>query len=663
MTRKSLAVVATSALAFAGLTAAPAQAASVSTVLADGSTYVGLMGEEFNLTVSFSQDIANFNNAKILIGNADGLVFDVDATDINGAGDDVNAAVLAADATKVVAVGAADGRSFNVSLGTPMPGEAGAVTVQAIIDNDGDDEASAGDILGPVRTVTFLDPADVTFGGTYADIAIGDDSFELTVTVSDNVNVTQIDPTHFAATFTDSAGGDIGNNETVALDGDDMVFTVEIDADADPLANADGAGAADQDAVTATGLDFVTVITYDDTVADAVTSGQLLYSVAAAEVDGETDDTQPTANLRANGGNWEARGGYAGTHTLVITFDDAGTAVEGVAVDVTVAENIDADSVVYANGNKLEDGDDDLEYSLTTDADGQIAITVRGTATDTDVVTVTWAAQGVTDSATLTWADAEVDSVVLTDYEQGVANAAAGDNVTVKTVLVDDFGVPAAGNYRVAFTGGDSDVFVTTTNGYATATVEVADPVANIVATAQKKAAADGNYYALNNGALAADEQEADAETVTLTVNDADTDFAAKDLNAAIDDADIASLEEDYVSGDTRTGLFTSDYADGYVNAAGAAAHAVVSVSVEDAAGADATAEITVSAAGLAFSSNDEIYTTGSITVYTAADGTASSSLSDIIPLIDVLVDPWVKKAQHTAPSLKACVINHGNHS
>lgn len=506
-TRKSLAVVAASALAITGLSAAPAQAASVSTVVADGSTYVGLMGEDnFNLTVSFSQDIANFNNAKVLIGNPDGLVFDVDATDINAAGDDVNVEVLAADATDVLGVGAADGRSFEVSIGNPAPDAAGEVTIQAIIDNDGDGEASAGDILGPVRTITFLDPADVTFSGAYGAINIGDETFELTVSVSDNVNITQIAPGNFSATFTNGSGGDIGNNETVALDGDDMVFTVEIDADANPAADSDNDGDDDQDPVTAAGLNFVSVITYDDGAADAVTSAQLLKNVAAAQVDAEADNTVATANLKGVAGAWEARGGYTGTHTLTVGFTDGGDAVADVAVDVTVAEAIDADTTITANGRSLEDGDDDLEYTLTTNADGEIEVTIRSnTGTDTDRVTVTWALDGETNSATVTWEDAEIESVVLNDYATGVANVTDADSLTVAVTLVDTFGVQASGAYRVAFTGADDDKFVSATNGTASATVTFAAGVGDVTATAQKQAAADGNFYALNGGALAPD--------------------------------------------------------------------------------------------------------------------------------------------------------------
>jgi hypothetical protein len=111
---------------------------------------------------------------------------------------------------------------------------------------------------------------------------------------------------------------------------------------------------------------------------------------------------------------------------------------------------------------------------------------------------------------------------------------------------------------------------------------------------------------------------------VTLTVNDADTDFAATTLGAAIDDAHIDVLGQTYVVGDTRLSLFTSDYADGEANAAGDPTHAVLSVNVDDGAGAAVAATVTFSAAGLAFSEADTVYTTGSITVKTAADGTAS---------------------------------------
>ena len=629
MTRKSLAVVASSALAIAGLSAAPAQAASVSTVLADGSTYVGLMGEDnFNLTVSFSQDIANFNNAKVLIGNPDGLVFDVDATDINGAGDDVNVAVIAADATDVLGVGAADGRSFEVSIGNPAPDAAGEVTIQAIIDNDGDGEASAGDILGPVRTITFLDPADVTFSGTYGAVGIGDAQAAITISASDNVNITQIDPANFAVALTDNAGQDIdADDTTIALDGDDMVATIDIDADANNLTDdsANGDNGVGETAITAAGLKLVAVVTYDDGNADAVTSAQLLKTVSPAAVDAEADATEATANLKGAAGAWEARGGYTGTHTLTVGFTDGGDAVSGVAVDVTVAEAIDADTTITANGRSLEDGDDDLEYSLTTNADGEISITLSSnTGTDTDAVTVTWAVDGVTDSATVTWEDAEIDSIELVDYASGVANASAGDSISVRTVLVDTYGVQASGDYRVVFSGDADGAIVSAANGVANATLEVADPVANIVATVQKKAAADGNFYALNAGDLAAGEVEADAEAVTLTVNDADTDFAATTLGAAIDDAHIDVLGETYVVGDTRLSLFTSDYADGEANAAGDPTHAVLSVNVDDGAGAAVAATVTFSAAGLAFSEADTVYTTGSITVKTAADGTAS---------------------------------------
>ena len=605
MTRKGLAVGAAATLSVAGLTALPAQALSSTLVTADGSSYVTVAGEVFTLTGSWSNDFANWNNALIEVLNPDGMDVEVEWTDGGNNTGTVDLAAANADGTDDVS--GTDGSNSTITITPDAVTDVGDVTVLWGIDTDADGTLEAGEIRSS-RTITFVDPEDVVLTGGITAPAIGATSAEMTLSMSHNINVTTIALANLNLTLEDGVGGD----ELADTDADDPADTtdeVALAAAADPATfavNADEDGFDITLTIGAAAADDEYVLQWTYTVgAVSVTSDLASATTGSTEMTGVAADLTETANVRDNGGNVEVRAGYTGNVVVEFATTDGDDPVAGETFDVVVADAGLVDDTITVNGETLEAGGDDIEFQATANADGVVTVTLRsdaGTAGDDITVTVTSVVDAtINATATVDWQTATIASVANVDATNNADVIVAADETThsVTLWLYDDFGALADdATYRWEVDNGTDVTYKNVSGGKATAGYTLAT---DDVVFSLEEQAANGNWAG-------------EGTTYTLEWVDADGQFAADDAQPVLGAGDTDIAEVELAAANTNLGDTAPAYAD----------NDTLTGTLVDKGGNVVAGAITVSGAGLAFSSGDSVYTVGSITVNTASDGTWS---------------------------------------
>jgi len=567
----------------------------------------------------------------VVIGNPDGIGFTVTTTD----GGALNAAqaVAAGDATVTDDISAANGTNLNFAISaTDGPG---SVTIQFGIDTDGDGTLDNGEVQSAVRTVEFKDAGDLTFTPALTNPVIGDTTIVTEVTVSHNVNITQVNAGSFALAMTDAAGNNIGDSDAL-LDGPDASHTgFALNADKDALTltvTHNRAADAQADAFTA-GQKAVAQITYTNQNGDNPTSAKAQKVVASTDMTALNDTATATTNLIA-AANKTVRAGYTGSVTLTYKAIDGGNAdaaVAGEKFDVTISENgagLDADSVISSNGSTLADGGNNIEYVVTSGTDGVVTLTLSNNQAKAgdkiQVAVVSQTDPSIDETFTVEWSAATIADIVVLGYTEGNSGLVAADDssASFNTVVVDNFGARVTGDYRVKATvngvittsskvqGGNANVAITTDGG-------------NDAAIEVQILASDGNYYDLNDGNNPdGAAQGADVDD-TVEITDSSTLFALTSLGM-LSEGDDGDETVDVLAEDVFTGnLLTDPLLSAGYNAADDDAVEFTFAAV-DGGGTGVPSTITLSATGLLFSIGDKLYAEDSITFKTVADGTAT---------------------------------------
>jgi len=595
-TRKGLAISAAGALALTGISALPAQALSVSIAAGAGTSYNGIAGEAFDLTGRWSNDFANWNNAIVEVTNADGMDFAVVIDDANGITQVADLAVTAADASDTGDISDTDGSNLTITVTPGDETDVGDVTVLVGIDADGSGSLEAGEIRAS-RTISFLDPADLTYTSSVSTPVIGDTQVTLGVTISSGVNLNYVDLTAFNATVEDGAGADIITDTDGGLTTDEVAnaggfvlneagtaLTVDLGVKAGGFAAGDRA---------------VAQVTYTD-VGNNAQAGTLARAlVAATDLDDIADDITETDNLRVAGGNAEVREAYTGNVSIAFFADDAlGDAVAGESFDVVVSDNNLTDDTITVNGETLEAGGDDIEFVATSNASGYVTVVLKSdNGTDTEAVNVVITSQrdpAKTDTVVVTWT--AVAAYTIENLSNNVNDLLVASDETTHSITLsafDDFGALVGSGFRFEIDNGTDQTYKVLSGGKATMsyTIATADVDFNL-----EEQADNGNF----NGT---------GDQYTIEWIDADAQFDVDDAQPVLAADNDGVLGEALVNADTRAGDAAPAYAaaDG-INLGG---------DLIDLGGAAVVGDVTISATGLAFSWNDELFTKDSITINT----------------------------------------------
>ena len=594
-TRKGLAIGAAGALALTGISALPAQALSVSLAVAEGTSYNGIAGEAFELTGRWSNDFANWNNAIVEVTNADEMDFAVVIDDANGITQVGDLAVAAADASDTGDISDTDGSNLTITVTPTNATDVGDVTVLVGIDADGSGSLEAGETRAS-RTISFLDPADLTFTSSVSTPVIGDTDVTIGVAISGGVNPNYVTLGNFNATVEDGAGGDI-------------LTDTDADGTTDEVGNAGGlvlneAGTAltlaalGTDAFAA-GDRAVVQVTYTDASANAQAGTLARALVAATDLDAIADDVTATDNVRMNGNDAEVREGYTGNVSIAFFADDAnGDAVASESFDVVVSDNNLTDDTVTVNGETLEAAGDDIEFVATSNASGYVTVVLKsdnGTATEAvNVVITSQLDPSKTDTVVVTWT--AVAAYTIENLSNNVADVLVASDETTHSITLsvfDDFGALVGSGFRFEIDNADAATYKVLSGGKATMsyTIAGADVDFNL-----EEQADNGNYNATG-------------DTYTIDWIDADAQFDVDDAQPVLAAANDGVLGEALVNADTRAG----DAAPAYAVADGIA----LGGDLIDLGGNAVVGDVTISATGLAFSWNDELFRKDSITIST----------------------------------------------
>jgi len=602
-TRKGFAIGAAGALALTGISALPAQALSVSLAAGAGTSYNGIAGEAFDLTGRWSNDFANWNNAIVEVTNADGMDFEVVIDDANGVTQVADLDVAAADASDTGDISDTDGSNLTITVTPDDETDVGDVTVLVGIDADGSGSLEAGEIRAS-RTISFLDPADLTFTSSVSTPVIGDTEVTLGVTISGGVNLNYVTLDSFNATVEDGAGGDIITDTDDGGAGD---TTDEVGIAGGFVLNDAGTALTVDLGVKAAGFAAgdraVAQVTYTDAGANALAGTLARALVAATDLDDIADDVTETDNVRMNNGNAEVREGYTGNVSIAFFADDAnGDAVAGEGFDVVVSENALTDDTITVNGETLADGGDDIEFVATSNASGYVTVVLKSdNGTDTEAVNVEITSQrdpSKTDTVVVTWT--AVAAYTIENLSNNVNDILVASDETTHSITLsvfDDYGALVGSGFRFEIDNGTDSTYKVLSGGKATMsyTIATADVDFNL-----EEQADNGNY----NGT---------GDTYTIDWIDADAQFDVDDAQPALAAANDGVLGEALVNADTRAGDDAPAYAaaDG-INLGG---------DLIDLGGNAVVGDVTISATGLAFSWNDELFRKDSITINTDNGG------------------------------------------
>jgi hypothetical protein len=532
LTRKSLAIGATLALASAAVVSAPAQAAGeVVFEPQAGTGYSTFTTLDFALIASLApgQVAANITQLKYqIVGAAAG---DFEYT--------VGAAVAAAAtatnaASQVVSAGAVVGTANVLNIGLAAAAQANAatttssVTITAFIDSDNDNTVDAAEYQ-QARTVTFVKPSEVTATTTFTKPILGGNTFTATVALSGDINARQaaagVSVEFFKAGVSIADTDDNANSGAPVLtpaqrtnpivtswDTTDNVLKAVLYAEAD-VANLD----ANYTAYSVTAGTF----SAQALLAGTASGSAAIQTAAAATIDNisvaataSADAKSTTTGVRDVSANTTTAGAAtvrtAKSVTVVATFlqaDDSVVANEPVVL-TTTGSNITADTVTV-NGTEVDDAA--KTHNLTTNASGKITLEVVTSTSDaTDTLTLSFALQGVISSNyVITWNDATYEVYNLLNTLDADVALLSGGSLSVDYLVADQWGQGISGDYRLNITRAGNQGRTTAaswnytpvlTNGRATFTIvdngAGASSTGDTVSIAVEKAVVGGGYAA-----------------------------------------------------------------------------------------------------------------------------------------------------------------------
>ena len=586
--------------------ATPAQAAGeVSLETAKGTTYAALAGTTFELTVNAGSSIpsSSWNTLKTKVTYVSGSSYSSTVSATTGATFTGDTGATKSATTIVPATVSSTLSAYTVGISTADSSSDSVVTVQSWLDADGDGVVDAGEFASPVRTLTFYKTSGITWTTALTAPVLKNGNSTLSAVVSTNVdlNMSQLPTGEVKVAFATVAGttytasGAASHSAGVFNNGE----TASAVVGATTTAKAELGGIS-----ISAGATYVAVA-----IVDGIEASAEVYAVVSAANVANIDTPALKDDLNSKSGN-EFR---AGTGT-VLEFTaqvskSAGVAVAaGTAVTVTITEhtNMTSVSAVVAGGKTLANASatsatENITFTVAADAKGKVTIPVVATMKNSQAFKIKLSADNVVSTeVTVTAIDTAFGSIVdLTTIGSSVIKIVKGASANLSWAVLDNFGAPLSGDYRLYLTGG------------VTASAAVSAGQASFTVTPAATTTYNAQLQEYNTSTLAyADVSAAASDSHTVTVGASNaaaavTLVASSASNLVINGSALSAV--DARLGATAPTLNTGN-------------RATLSGQVTDVNGIATYGVVTLSAPNVMFKVGD-VYTLGSATVQTSATG------------------------------------------
>lgn len=587
--------------------ATPAQAAGeVSLETAKGTTYAALAGTTFELSVNAGSSIpsSSWNTLKTKVTYVSGSSYSSTVSATTGATFTGDTGATKSATTIVPATVSSTLSAYTVGISTADSSSDSVVTVQSWLDADGDGTIDAGEYSSPVRTLTFYKTSGITWTTALTAPVLQNGNSTLSAVVSTNVdlNMSQLPAGEVKVAFATVSGtaytaqGEATSHSAGVFNNGDTASAV---VGATTTAKAELGGIS-----ISAGATYVAVA-----IVDGIEASAEVYAVVGAATVTNIDAPALKDDLNSNT-TPEFR---AGTGT-VLEFTaqvskSAGVAVAaGTAVTVTITEgtNMTSVSAVVAGGKTLANASatsatENITFTVAADAKGKVTIPVVATMKDGQKFKIKLSADNVVSTELeVTAKDTAFASIVdLTTIGSSVIKVVKGASANLSWAVLDNFGAPLSGDYRLYLTGG------------VTASAAVSAGQASFTVTPAATTTYNAQLQAYNASSLAyADVSAAASDSHTVTVGASNaaaavTLIASSASNLVINDSALSAV--DARLGATAPTLNTGN-------------RATLSGQVTDVNGIATYGVVTLSAPNVMFKVGD-VYTLGSATVQTSATG------------------------------------------
>lgn len=639
ISRKGIAFGALVALGSSLIAVAPASAAdaSVTLVPSAGTAYAVPVNDAFSLKTYFGEGAqsAGTDLLKVRIVDAS-LRLDLGAlktgVDVNSGGtisdaEDFSSTVTAALGTRNATTGELIASVDNVAgvlsadkiVLAPTGSTSFSVTVQTWVDKDGNGAITDGESKSEVQTISFLKESEITWNTSLTTPAIGDAKLEAFVTTSPAINLAQI-ASKVGVNFTKASTGATAGSS--AVPGYEVGTYVAAD-------NTFKVNPTASSAIAAASI-YSAQAYYDNNGTQAaadLVGAKVSHETAAAKVSTIANATSAaSADLKSTAANvFIVRPATTSVPVSLQVYKVSNTdkAVAGIPVDITVtATALDATSVISAGGKSISAVNGTAKFTAYTDASGLVSFAVSsntGKATDAFTVSAKAEGQSTAVASSFTWTAASTTAATdLKNLDNNGGNAvlkvAKGANYSLNYSLVDNFGVltPTSGlRVKVVQTGITPAItrYGTVSNGRATVALVAGDSTTtgtSIIntATLEKYDAATDAWITTGVNV------PTDATTVVIGASEPVTAVTVTGT-VGTSGSPLALNLNDIKSVDTRLGVAAPTVAGG----------TVLGGQVSDRFSAGTYSTVTLSGANLLFATAEGVFSAGSITVQTDANG------------------------------------------
>lgn len=587
---------------------APAKAANEVTIdLASGTTYNAIAGEEFEIRAVLGATITsnNYDKLSFKVANADAATIAATVSANLNPGATTGSSELT---SFVLAHGATASNTASMTLKLAATTADVVIGVTAWIDSDGDGVVDSGE-FSTTQNINFWALSNVTWTTTLTAPVLGDTRVTASITTNKALNLNQLDNTLAIGKATVSAASVYATvSGTVSTEG---LFT------AGTTVTLNTAGTSGTAGVSHTALASNTYVAQG--VYNSLEVGA--ESTAAVGADPVSNVEAPTLSAGANVKGANVRVGTTDlTFTAIVSKSAGVKAAEGTVMSVTIEEGavngMASLSTVVAGGKSLANTvtttKQSITFSAAVGADGKVSIPVAlsGLAAGNSFnVKVSNGADSANTTVTMTATTVSsfTDQSVL--GTNGVIKTTKGGSFTLQFGAMDNFDQPLPSS--------DHRVVLTNAGGTATVSGELVNGIATFAVT-DDAAKTEGQYSAqlqvYNTSSLAYDNAIA-AATITPTI--VTTIAAPNAVTLAADSASNLVLNTwSHAAVDARMGATAPNVTAG--NAAD------LSGQITDADGLGTSGDVTITGpADMMFKVGD-VYTLGSVTVQTNANGAYS---------------------------------------
>lgn len=615
--RKGLSLAAIVALVASALSfSAPAQAAGeVSLETKSGTTYAALAGTTFSLTVNAGSLVpaSSFIQLKTKVTNTGGTTYSATVSPTNGNATATGnvASTTSGTILKLTAASNTDSSAV-ITLLTANSSSDAVLTLQSWLDANNNDTIDSSEFVSEVRTVTFYKTSSVTWTTTLTapSLAYGNSTLSAVVSTAQGINMAQLDNTEVQVAFATVAGAVYTRSGTATNASSTGVFTSGENTTVPTGTNTRKAELGEISISPATTYVAVAVV-------DGAEAGSEVYSVVGAAGVSAIEDfavTEDANAVEASGTATTVRAGSAIDleYTAAVSKSAGVKAAAGTLVTVTVTEDtLTSVSAVVGGGKTLSNASsttsEKITFTVAVAADGTVTVPLKVTLKDGQKFTIKLSAETIETSAvTVTAADTAFGSIVdLNTIGSEVIKVASGTATTLKWAVLDNFGEPLTGDFRVYLTNDKSSATVSAAVSSTGVSFSVT-PTATTTYTAlvQKYNTSSLTYVEATSG----DDNDKDTHQVTVGASNA----ASAVTLTATTTSDLALNNKALKAIDTRLGGTAPTLTTGN--------RATLSGQVTDVNGVATYGTVTLTAPNVMFKVG-EVYTLGSATVRTSATG------------------------------------------